>query len=340
MHSFIRRWLCALCVAVGLAGAARAVPPSCCEPETSPVVVTLRADAAVTESPVCVGHVASLSGGTAALRRQVAGLDLADRPRRGKTLPVPKELVAYRIQVAGIGRDRFRVQGAAVVQVSPSPATLTEDDFLQAAREALLDRLAQPPADVAVSLALAPALPQVMLTDRDEVRLDAVPRVPVNGPGRPSLNVTLVVNGERLATVPVVVDVRLYQTVAVAERRIEIGEVLGDDNVRFERRAIEPSEGYVSGQDVKVGQRARRALAAGQPIAKAAVESAKADNPVLVRQRDLVKMVAHVGSMTVTALAEAQQEGRAGDRIRVRNVDSKKDLVGRVVGRGVVEVEY
>ena len=40
-----------------------------------------------------------------------------------------------------------------------------------------------------------------------------------------------------------------------------------------------------------------------------------------------------------------RQSGRAqlqqqSDRIRVRNVDSKKEIVGRVVGRGLVEVEY
>jgi flagella basal body P-ring formation protein FlgA len=334
MFSPIRLGLCALAVAAGLTGAARA------DDDLGPVVVTLRREVSVTESPVCVGHVASLSGGTAALRRQVADLDLADRPRRGKTLSVAQELIAYRIQVAGIARGRFRVQGAAAVQVTPGPAALTEDDFLQAAREALLDRLPLAPADVAVSLALPPAVPQLTLTARDEVRLDAVPRGPVNGPGRLSLDVILNVNGERVGTAPVVVDVKVYQSVAVAEHSVETGEVLTAEDVHFERRAVESADGFLTAQDVKAGQRVRRALMAGQVIPRAAVESTRADSPVLVKQRDLVKMVAHVGAMTVTALAEAQQDGRAGERIRVRNVDSKKDLTGRVVARGVVEVEY
>ena len=70
------------------------------------------------------------------------------------------------------------------------------------------------------------------------------------------------------------------------------------------------------------------------------MEITRIDNPVLVKQRDLVKLVARVGNLRVTALAEAQQDGRAGDHVRVRNVDSRKDVLGRVVGRGLVEVEY
>ncbi len=335
MRSFIRPCLWALSVAVGLGGAARAA-----EPEAGPVVVTLRPSASATESPVCVGHVASLSGGTVALREQIARLDLADRPKSGKPLSLLRELVVYRIQVAGIERDRFRVQGAAVVRVTPGPVSLTEEDFLQAAREALLDKLSLPPDDVAVALALLPALPQLTLTPRDEVQLQAVVHEPVNVPGRLRIDVAILVNGERSDVVPVLVDVKVYQAVALAERRIEAGEALTEDNVRFERRPVEAPGSCLVPKDVKAGQKARRPLPAGQLILPSAVEALNPDNPILVRQRDLVKVTARVGSLRVTALAEAEQDGRAGDRVRVRNVDSRKELVGRVVGRGLVEVEY
>src|SRR3954454_11497660 len=105
MRSFVRPCLWALAVAVGLGAAARSA-----DPEVGPVVVTLRAGAGASASPVCVRDVASLSGGTAALRERVGGLDLADRPKPGRPLILLRELVAYRIQVAGIERDRFRVQ--------------------------------------------------------------------------------------------------------------------------------------------------------------------------------------------------------------------------------------
>ncbi len=334
MRSLIRPLLWALCVAVG-AGATRAA-----DPDVGTVVVTLRAGAAVGESPVCVRHVATLSGGTAALRDRIGALDLADRPKPGKPLPLLRSLVSYRIQVAGVERDHYRVQGAEVVQVTPGPSSFAEDDYLQEARQALLDRLALPADDIAVSLASAPALPQMNLSARDEAKLQAILPEPVNVPGRLRIDVALLVNGQRADLVPLLLDVKVYRQVALAARPIESGEVLSDESVRYERRPVESANGCLTAKDVKSGQKARRALPAGQVIPPAAVEAMNLDNPVLVKPRDLVKVVAKVGNLRVSALAEAEQEGRAGDYVRVHNVDSNKRLTGRVVGHGVVEVEY
>ena len=303
-------------------------------------MVTLRAAVSVSAATVNVGNVASLSGGTPALRQQIAALDLADRPHRGKPLQLLRELIAYRIQVAGVERSRFRVQGAAVVEISPGAAPASEDEFLQAARDALLGKLAFPAEDVEVSLAQPPELPQVTPGPKDEVRLDAEPREPIGVPGRCRVDVALLINGERLAVVPLLLDVKVYQSAAVSLRRIEAGETLGEGNVRFERHAMDAPGACLTPKDLSSGRKAKRPVAAGQVVPPAAVEPARADNPLLVKQRDLVRLVARVGNLRVTALAEAEQDGRAGDLVRVRNVDSKKEIVGRVVGRDLVEVEF
>ena len=117
-----------------------------------PVVVTLRPSVSVSASPVCVGQVATLRGGGAMLRAKIEALDLADRPKRGRTQPLARELIAYRIQVAGIDPSRFRVEGAPVVEISPA-ASLTDDDFVEAAHDALLDRFPGRASDLVVTLA-------------------------------------------------------------------------------------------------------------------------------------------------------------------------------------------
>lgn len=62
--------------------------------------------------------------------------------------------------------------------------------------------------------------------------------------------------------------------------------------------------------------------------------------PVQLKVRDQVRLVAKIGPVRVTALGEALQEGRVGQTIRVRNIDSNKIVSGRVVDRNIVEVEY
>jgi hypothetical protein len=66
----------------------------------------------------------------------------------------------------------------------------------------------------------------------------------------------------------------------------------------------------------------------------------KVDDPVLIKPRDVVRLVAQIGSVRVTALGEALQDGRAGQMIRVRNTNSNKIVTGRVLDRNHVAVEY
>jgi len=101
-------------------------------------------------------------------------------------------------------------------------------------------------------------------------------------------------------------------------------------------RGVSP---YLTFAECATGRRAKRAIPAGQLLAPCDVE-AEAAGKLLVKQHDLVKLTAKVGAMRVTALGEALQDGGAGQCIRVKNVDSKNVILGRVVDRSLVEVDY
>jgi hypothetical protein len=62
-------------------------------------------------------------------------------------------------------------------------------------------------------------------------------------------------------------------------------------------------------------------------------------NTVLIHTRERVTMVVRMGGLNVTAVGEAQQEGRLGQVIPVQNADSKKTVNARVTGPGTVEIE-
>ena len=64
-----------------------------------------------------------------------------------------------------------------------------------------------------------------------------------------------------------------------------------------------------------------------------------AANEVLVKSRQRVSMTARIGEVKVTAVGEAQQDGRAGQTVLVQNVDSKKVVSARVTGPGAVEID-
>jgi flagella basal body P-ring formation protein FlgA len=156
--------------------------------------------------------------------------------------------------------------------------------------------------------------------------------------GRVRVDVGIWAKGTRLHEVPVLLDVQVYQLVALAKRRIDRGQLLTDDNVHFDRRPIDDSRDFLTAKDQPIGKRAKRAIAATQLIGNADIEAAELEKQVLVKQGDVVKMIARTGGLQLSTTGEALQEGPAGKMIRVRNVDSKMVVTGRVIDRSTVEV--
>ena len=76
--------------------------------------------------------------------------------------------------------------------------------------------------------------------------------------------------------------------------------------------------------------------AALTPVSNPAPEKAE----ILVKARDNVKIVANLGAAQIVCVGEAQQDGRRGDLIRVRNIESNRIIHARVESRGIVFVEY
>ncbi len=61
---------------------------------------------------------------------------------------------------------------------------------------------------------------------------------------------------------------------------------------------------------------------------------------LVVKQRDSVRIVAEMGSSRIEVRGEAIEDGRIGDVIRVRNIESNRVVSGRIEARGIVVVEY
>lgn len=69
-------------------------------------------------------------------------------------------------------------------------------------------------------------------------------------------------------------------------------------------------------------------------------ERASSGKDFAIKTRDIVKIIAQVGAARLEASGEAQQDGRLGDVIRVRNLESSRIVSGRIESRGIVVVDY
>jgi flagella basal body P-ring formation protein FlgA len=135
---------------------------------------------------------------------------------------------------------------------------------------------------------------------------------------------------------PVWARVRLFirQKIVVVAADVDAGTEIHREQVRVEERenGID-SRQFASSLDQVVGQYARRRLASGSSVLLTSLEEARA-----VMRGAVVKVDVIDGGARLAFEGRAEESGRTGDTVKVRNPSSGKDFVARVTGMNRVLV--
>ena len=119
--------------------------------------------------------------------------------------------------------------------------------------------------------------------------------------------------------------------VVVAANVIAHGELLDESNTMtkmVDKHTIRTA--VFSSADQVVGARSKRQIRPGQVV--------QLRNVCIVCKGDRVSIVAKVGNLSVKSIGLAQQDGRRGDTISVKNSRSKKVIQARVNNVGSVAI--
>ena len=306
----------------------------------SPVKVAMRTTVDVPSAVVHVGQIATLTGGPRAVRSRIAALDIADMPSAGRSVTVSRNQVDVRLKLAGLEAGSYVLDGAETVRLRMKKQTYNDQGVLDAVRLAISEQLDAPPDELEIRLTQPIRFPVLSPAATHDVLLE--PHLPeLIQLGRLHLKIAIHANGRLVAFVPVLLEVRRLQTVARTLHTVPRDEIFSKDNVELVTLPL-TDQFPANPQEHVWGQAARRTLRPGELVNSQDIATAKKEKPpVLVRPRDTVRIVARRGGLTVIiSSAESLQQGRLGDLIRVRNLQSKRVITGRVASRDEVEVSF
>ncbi len=132
--------------------------------------------------------------------------------------------------------------------------------------------------------------------------------------------------------VPVTVIVKA--DVVTAAKELRRGQILTAQDLILEQRDIASlHHGYLVNLKEAIGKQVKYNIRRGQVITPAKVASQKA-----VKRNSRVTIVAQNPAIQVRMKGTALENGAIGDRIRVRNNSSKRELEAEVLGNGIVQV--
>jgi len=135
-------------------------------------------------------------------------------------------------------------------------------------------------------------------------------------------------------TVYVPVKVKVLQPVVVATKPLAANQIIKPVDVKLEQLDIGGlRQGYVKKLDQIIGQQLKRSVAMGRVIKPNNVRPQK-----LVHRGEHITLVAKAGKMEVRMSGTALSDASLGQRVRVKNLSSKRVVEGVVDAPGIVKV--
>jgi flagella basal body P-ring formation protein FlgA len=120
--------------------------------------------------------------------------------------------------------------------------------------------------------------------------------------------------------------------VVVASTNLLAGQVLQRESLKLERmEADKINKAHYQELQGLEGQELMRAMRAGEPIRVSDLRPA-----TLVKRGEMVLMIVGTpATFEISVKAEAMQDGRAGEQIKLRNTESGRTLSAVVTGKGM-----
>ncbi|MBQ8436131.1 MAG: flagellar basal body P-ring formation protein FlgA [Alphaproteobacteria bacterium] len=148
-------------------------------------------------------------------------------------------------------------------------------------------------------------------------------------------NAEIFADGKSTATTSLQGKYYVMAEVPVPAKNISKGEVIKSDllkNVKVRMNRIKPQN--VTDSSALIGSEAKRSLREGKLINENDIGKV-----MLIKKGDIIRSIYRTPKMLISAKVEALEDGGKGDKIEVRNVNSKRVIFAEVVDTNTVVVE-
>jgi len=143
-------------------------------------------------------------------------------------------------------------------------------------------------------------------------------------------------DGNLLRTESVRTRIEVLQDVVTAARGLPAGTVLAESDIRTVRRwvrRIHPNS--LPSMEATSGKRLTMQVASGAEILATMLKEVP-----LVRKGKMVKMVFDNGAMQIVTVGLSEEDGVAGNIVRVKNITSNKIIYARVLSDSLVGIGF
>ncbi len=315
--------------------ASGSVEPPARRASANQVEINMKDRVTLKEQTITIGDISTVIGGNVELVKKISDIKVGRTPWANNFRKINVDFLKMRLRNSSISLSDIIFNGARAVTISVETTKITGVEIAQKAREYLLSVLPVMDRETTVELGRMPA-DQWVPRKRDEIVLDVSLVDSNKDRGNIELIVTARSNTTPLFKVSVIFKVRVFEDVVIAKRKIGRRQRLTREDIFLGKREISKIHNLsFSSVDDLTGKVAVRTILSNAIITENIVEI-----PPTVQKGSVVKLYIEANNFSIVTKGLAQEAGRTGEVIRVRNLDSKKVLYGKIVGPERVQIIF
>ncbi|RZO44954.1 MAG: flagellar basal body P-ring formation protein FlgA [Proteobacteria bacterium] len=277
-----------------------------------------------------LGEIAQLEGEDVLLLEKISQTVIGRSPLPGRKLTVTRSLILSRLRSQKINIKRFVFPGSESSSIQRAALKITGKDIdqvvLKHIREAnnnkdLKPRILAKTRDIFLPRGQV----SYAITSKGKYKKDG---------GYRNYEVEFSIDGEAVRIVTVRTYLKLYKEVFIARDTIRRNQIIEESDLLKVRKNVDrlPRE-YVTDKDQLIGKISKRTINPSEAIRRNTVSA-----PPLVKSGDRLQIVFETPFLRLSAPGISMAKGRKGERIPVKNLDSKIVVFATVQTRNVVLV--
>lgn len=261
--------------------------------------------------------------------QKASALAMGRTPFSKETIVIERQTILARLGSAGIDTSKVEFSGSDNTSVTPREQSLSAERLVQAGAK-FLEKNNLPPSGSIWRIVKEPG--ELTLDQIGEVELTVTAlKHPVKD--QLCLEVRVLQGESLLAKVEMLYRLAFITQQALATRDLPAGTILKPEDFAVE--TVTADSRPASQWNSPLGMQTLAAIQAAAAISPGQVRLPKLE--VLVRRDQRVKMVVEGAGFSIAGIGQAMENGKAGDLIKVLNVDSQQVVVCRVSPEGIAK---
>ncbi|HXZ38115.1 MAG TPA: flagellar basal body P-ring formation chaperone FlgA [Thermodesulfobacteriota bacterium] len=303
------------------------------EASPSPLSVNFRTQASVQKEVVYLEDIASIQGSSPSLVEKVGRTKIQASPLPGDVLILSRASLSAALQRNGISSLVAQSQIPDKIEVTRPGRSMERAELSQILEDHFQRALGDEKKSVKVReiQGIDPFMvPPGVLSW--EVRAPAQFYQGGNIP----VFLILWAEGEKVREVRAQARVEVFAEVVVAKNSLRRHQIVEEKDVQLVNRNItQQAADVITDVGEVLGKRLTLSINTQEVLRKSMVEV-----PPLVKKGDRVTLLVENDHFKITCMGEVKEEGRAGDRIKVTNISSNREVYGQVLDGHTLLVDF